>query len=78
MKILCLGATKGGVGKSTLAAALAVEASRRNYRVAVLDLDAQQSLARWHGRPSAVPRPSTCLSLPGTRLRSGYRGQAQA
>ena len=38
---------KGGVGKSTLARALAVAASRANVKVMVADLDAQQSTA-WH------------------------------
>ena len=36
---------KGGVGKSTLARALAVAASRANVKVMVVDLDAQQSTA---------------------------------
>lgn len=48
MPMLVLAATKGGVGKTTLAAALAVEASRKSQRVAIVDLDPQQSLARWH------------------------------
>lgn len=46
MRTLALAATKGGVGKTTLAACLAVEASKKG-RVALFDLDPQQSLARW-------------------------------
>lgn len=48
MPVVVLAATKGGVGKTTLAATLAVEASRKSQRIAVIDLDPQQSLARWH------------------------------
>lgn len=40
-------ASKGGVGKTTLATAMAVEASRRQ-KVALFDSDSQQSMARWH------------------------------
>lgn len=48
MPVIVLAATKGGVGKTTLSAVLAVEAARRGMRVALIDLDPQQSLARWH------------------------------
>jgi chromosome partitioning protein len=65
MNVLCLAGTKGGTGKSTLAAALAVEASRKS-RAAVLDLDAQQSLARWHelrvGEIGAADRPALLVA----------------
>lgn len=39
--------TKGGVGKSTLAAHLAVWLWDKGYRVALLDTDDQQTSARW-------------------------------
>ncbi len=38
---------KGGSGKTTLAANLAVELARRGHAVAVLDTDPQGSLGRW-------------------------------
>ncbi|OSP56722.1 ParA family partition ATPase [Pseudoruegeria sp. SK021] len=38
---------KGGSGKTTLAANLAIELLGRGYRVAVLDTDPQGSLGRW-------------------------------
>ena len=48
MRVVVIGSAKGGVGKSTLSAALAVEAERQGGRVAILDLDDLQCLARWH------------------------------
>ena len=47
MKILIFASSKGGAGKTTLAAAIAVEAATK-HSVAILDLDPQQSLAYWH------------------------------
>lgn len=44
---ICLAASKGGVGKTTLTTALAVRASQEAERVAILDLDPQHSTARW-------------------------------
>ena len=42
--------TKGGVGKTTLSAALAVRASQDSKRVAMVDLDPQRSLVDWWKR----------------------------
>jgi chromosome partitioning protein len=39
--------SKGGTGKTTLAAALAVRAAKDSKRVAMVDLDPQHSLAEW-------------------------------
>ena len=47
MHTLTLAASKGGVGKTTLTSALAVEAAKKLH-VGLYDLDPQQSLARWH------------------------------
>lgn len=50
--------TKGGVGKTTLSAALAVRAARDSKRVALVDLDPQRSLVEWwkrRGRPGESP-----------------------
>jgi chromosome partitioning protein len=46
MKVISVCNSKGGVGKSTLAAALAVRASKE-LRVGLVDIDPQQSLAEW-------------------------------
>jgi chromosome partitioning protein len=48
MRVVVVGASKGGVGKTTLSAALAVESQRLGYRVGLLDLDTLQSRARWN------------------------------
>ena len=45
--ILTVAQQKGGAGKTTLAASLAA-ALAADRRVAVLDIDPQRSLARWH------------------------------
>ncbi len=44
---LMIGNNKGGVGKSTIAATLAVGLVRRGFKVLVLDADSQQSLGKW-------------------------------
>ena len=55
--ILTVAQQKGGAGKTTLAASLAA-ALAADRRVAVLDIDPQRSLARWHalraGRKAAA------------------------
>jgi chromosome partitioning protein len=47
METLAIVATKGGVGKTTLAVHLAVAAQRDGLRVALLDLDPQGSAKQW-------------------------------
>jgi chromosome partitioning protein len=47
MQTLCIGSSKGGAGKSTIAAALAVAATQDGLRVGLIDVDPQQSLADW-------------------------------
>lgn len=49
---------KGGVGKSTLAAALAVRAAQDGKRIAIVDLDPQKSLVEWWGRRGKTDNPS--------------------
>jgi len=49
--------TKGGVGKSTLTAALAVRASRDNA-VCVVDLDPQGSYSDWYSRRGSPDNPA--------------------
>lgn len=47
MKTIALITQKGGAGKTTLAASLAVAAQETGENVAMLDLDPQQSLTAW-------------------------------
>ncbi len=67
--VITVAQQKGGAGKTTLAANLAATLAPRR-RVAVLDIDPQRSLARWHalraGRPGAAPVGLSDLS--GWRL----------
>ncbi len=46
-KVLTVAQQKGGSGKTTIVANLAVEFQRRGLRVALLDTDPQGSLGRW-------------------------------
>lgn len=57
MDVVTLYSTKGGCGKTTLAAHLAVEAEKQGGgAVAVIDADPQASLARWwNSRKAATP-----------------------
>lgn len=57
MRILTIASTKGGAGKTTLAAHLAVEAERAGAGpVAVVDTDPQGSLAAWwNSRKAPTP-----------------------
>src|SRR3954447_15281067 len=55
MRTICIVSRKGGAGKTTLAAALAVEAERQGHGpVAVLDTDPQGGLAGWWNAREAI------------------------
>jgi chromosome partitioning protein len=56
MDVLALANTKGGVGKTTLALHLGVEAERAGRRVVWVDLDPQASLTEaWEARAAVTP-----------------------
>jgi chromosome partitioning protein len=58
MTIISLVTTKGGCGKSTLAACIAGELQYRKTDIALLDIDAQRTLTAWHsndGNLSELP-----------------------
>ena len=78
MKLVIFASSKGGAGKTTLAAAVSVEAAKK-HSVAVLDLDPQQSLARWHdtrGAPDVEGEP--VLLEASCNLVADVAGQAIA
>ena len=57
MSVITLASTKGGVGKTTICSALAVRAAEESKRVALLDLDPQESLASWWTRRGKTKNP---------------------
>ena len=53
-KILTIAQQKGGAGKTTLAAHLAVAYTAGKHRVALIDIDPQQSLTMWYRQREAA------------------------
>lgn len=70
MRSIALLTQKGGAGKTTLAASLAVAAAAAGESVIALDLDPQASLVRWGERRRATRAPNkiTIELLEGERL----------
>ena len=60
---------KGGTGKTTLAASLAVAAAQSGERVIALDLDPQASLVHWGERRAAAHAPNRIMVEPLERER---------
>ncbi len=60
--VITVAQRKGGAGKTTLAANLAA-ALAGSKRVALLDIDPQRSLARWHAIRSARPAPPPAIAF---------------
>ena len=58
MRVITCASSKGGVGKTTLASALAVKATQEKKRVAMVDLDPQASLADWWKRRGRTENPT--------------------
>ena len=54
MRTVAFLTSKGGAGKTTLAASLAVAAAEAGEKVIALDLDPQESLLRWGKRREAA------------------------
>lgn len=52
--VVAVAQRKGGAGKSTVAANLAATLACEGRRVALLDIDPQQTLARWHAQRVAT------------------------
>ena len=61
--IVCVGT--GGVGKTTIAAAIALGAARRGRRAIVLTIDPARALARAFGLPTLAPGGEPVRGVPG-------------
>jgi chromosome partitioning protein len=83
MRSIAFLSQKGGVGRTTLAASLAVAAAGAGERVIALDLDPQASLVSWGERRKAANPPNKLVIEPleGERLpllRAILEGLAEA
>lgn len=67
MKTLAIISQKGGVGKTTLATALAVAAERAGRQAAVFDLDPQASAAFW--KDTRAAESPAVVAIPPSRLQ---------
>lgn len=71
-KVITVAQRKGGSGKTTLAANLAVAAARAGWRVAAVDIDPQQSLSLWFAMRGEHAADATALlasQIKGWRVR---------
>lgn len=66
MRVISLAASKGGVGKTTLTATLAVRASLDSDRVGIVDFDPQLSLSSWWDRRGGVKNPQLFEDIDST------------
>jgi chromosome partitioning protein len=64
MRTIALLTQKGGAGKTTLAASLAVAAAAAGEKVVALDFDPQGSLARWGKRRESANAPNMVVVEP--------------
>ena len=64
MRTIALLTQKGGAGRTTLAASLAVAAAHAGETVIALDLDPQASLLRWGKRRAAANAPNKVMIEP--------------
>jgi chromosome partitioning protein len=76
MRAIALANSKGGTGKSTLAAALGVAAEASGERTFLIDLDQQGSLSAWSTRRRAETPPVDRIQP--DRLAAAMAGLAQA
>lgn len=76
MRILSLISQKGGVGKTTLATCLAVEAAREGKRVLLIDLDPQATAAFWGDMRKS--EDIAVLSIQPARLRHTCKAAEEA
>lgn len=75
MKVLSIISRKGGVGKTTLATALAVEAGRSGKRTVVIDIDPQASASFW--KDTRKDENVALITIPASRLGHMVRAAAE-
>lgn len=73
--IICAGS--GGVGKTTTAAALAIQAARSGKRSIVVTIDPAKRLADALGLPGLALIPSLSMSISGCDLTTPPAGNSQ-
>ena len=76
MKTISIVSQKGGVGKTTLATALAVEASREGKKAVLFDLDPQASASFW--KDTRVDSSLAITAVPAARLSHVLSAAAEA
>lgn len=69
-RVIAVAQQKGGAGKTTIAAQLAVSWTMRGRKVAMLDVDPQGSLKAWHAlrRERGGPEGPHVVDVPGWKL----------
>jgi chromosome partitioning protein len=75
-RILVVGGIKGGIGKSTLAANLAVLAARAGQDVLLIDADPQETTKTWAAARADQPgdlAPVTTVTIVGKQIREELR-----
>jgi chromosome partitioning protein len=77
MQVISIISQKGGVGKTTLATALAVEASRNHKQALLLDLDPQASATFWNDSRSEELSPAV-TAIPPARLEHYLKASREA
>jgi chromosome partitioning protein len=77
MQVISIISQKGGVGKTTLATALAVEASRTGKQALLLDLDPQASATFWNDSRSEETSPAV-TAIPPARLEHYLKASKEA
>ena len=75
MQVVSVLAQKGGVGKTSIALALAVEASAKGCTVVVLDADPQASACKWRDRRQA--NAPVVTDVQPARLRNAVDAAAE-
>jgi chromosome partitioning protein len=67
MRVWAVCAQKGGVGKTSIAQCLAIEALKEGLRTAIVDLDPQASCAKWGAARARRGIPVPAVTAPGGR-----------